>query len=139
MSGFRVSTWGIKNPTPVALLFIALMLAGIGGYLTMPIKRFPEVSFPVVSITVSQNGAAPSEMETQVTRPVEDAAAGISGVKHISSTVVQGSSSTTVEFQFGTDSQKALDDVRSAIDRVRVNLPLGIDPPYVARFGLLVL
>jgi HAE1 family hydrophobic/amphiphilic exporter-1 len=136
MAGFRVSTWGIKNPTPVALLFIALILAGIGGYLTMPIKRFPEVSFPVVSISVSQNGAAPSEMETQVTRVIEDVAAGISGVKHISSTVVQGSSSTTIEFQFGTDSQKALDDVRSAVDRARVNLPLGIDPPYVGRFEI---
>jgi hydrophobic/amphiphilic exporter-1 (mainly G- bacteria), HAE1 family len=136
MGGFKVSTWGIKNPTPVALLFIALIIAGIGGYMTMPIKRFPEVSFPVVSVSVTQNGAAPSEMETQVTRPVEDAAAGISGVKHISSTVTLGSSSTTIEFQFGTDSQKALDDVRSAIDRVRVNLPLGIDPPYVARFDI---
>ena len=136
MAGFKVSTWGIKNPTPVALLFIALITAGIGGYLTMPIKRFPEVSFPVVSVSVSQNGAAPSEMETQITRPIEDVAAGISGVKHISSTVVQGSSSTTIEFQFGTDSQKALDDVRSAVDRARVNLPLGIDPPYVARFDI---
>ena len=136
MSGFRVSTWGIKNPTPVALLFIALMIAGIGGYITMPIKRFPEVSFPVVSVSVSQNGAAPSEMETQITRPIEDVAAGISGVKHITSTVVQGSSSTTIEFQFGTDSQKALDDVRSAVDRARVNLPLGIDPPYVASFDI---
>jgi HAE1 family hydrophobic/amphiphilic exporter-1 len=136
MAAFRVSTWGIKNPVPVALLFIALILAGIGGYMTMPIKRFPEVSFPVVSISVSQNGAAPSEMETQITRPIEDVAASISGVKHISSTVVQGSSSTTIEFQFGTDSQKALDDVRSAVDRARVNLPLGIDPPYVGSFDI---
>jgi HAE1 family hydrophobic/amphiphilic exporter-1 len=136
MAAFRVSTWGIKNPVPVALLFIALILAGIGGYMTMPIKRFPEVSFPVVSVSVSQNGAAPSEMETQITRPIEDVAASISGVKHISSTVVQGSSSTTIEFQFGTDSQKALDDVRSAVDRARVNLPLGIDPPYVGSFDI---
>ena len=136
MAGFRVSTWGIKNPTPVALLFIALIIAGIGGYLTMPIKRFPEVSFPVVTVSVTQNGSAPTEMETQVTRPIEDAAAGISGVKHISSTVTLGSSVTTVEFQFGTDSQKALDDMRSAVDRVRVNLPLGIDPPYVSRFEI---
>ena len=136
MAGFRVSTWGIKNPTPVALLFLALVIAGIGGFLTMPIKNFPEVSFPVVTVSVSQNGAAPSEMETQVTRLVEDAAAGISGVKHISSTVTLGSSVTTVEFQFGSDGQKALDDMRSAIDRVRVNLPLGIDPPYVSRFEI---
>ena len=136
MAGFRVSTWGIKNPTPVALLFLALIIAGVGGYLAMPIKNFPEVSFPVVTVSVSQNGAAPSEMETQVTRPIEDVVAGISGVKHTSSTVVQGSSSTTIEFVFGTDAQKALDDVRSAVDRARVNLPLGIDPPYVARFEI---
>lgn len=136
MAAFRVSTWGIKNPVPVALLFLALTIAGIGGYMSMPIKNFPEVSFPVITVSVSQSGAAPTEMETQVTRPVEDAVAGISGVKHTSSTVTLGSSSTTVEFQFGTDSQKALDDVRSAIDRVRVNLPLGIDPPYVARFEI---
>jgi HAE1 family hydrophobic/amphiphilic exporter-1 len=136
MAAFRVSTWGIKNPVPVALLFVALTVAGIAGYMMMPIKAFPEVSFPVVMVTVTQSGAAPSEMETQITRPVEDAAAAISGVKHISSTVTQGSSVTEVEFHFGTDSQRALDDMRSAIDRVRVNLPLGIDPPNVARLDI---
>jgi HAE1 family hydrophobic/amphiphilic exporter-1 len=133
MAAFRVSTWGIKNPVPVALLFLALTVAGIGGYLSMPIKYFPEVSFPLVLVTVTQSGAAPSEMETQITRPVEDAAAAVSGVKHISSTVTLGSSVTEVEFQFGSDSQRALDDIRSAIDRARANLPNGIDPPNVSR------
>ena len=136
MAAFRISTWGIKNPIPVALLFLALTLAGIAGYMTMPIKAFPEVSFPVVTVNVTQSGAAPSEMETQITRLVEDAAEGISGVKHVSSTVTLGSSATVVEFQFGSDPQKALDDMRSAIDRVRVNLPLGIDPPTVSRFDV---
>jgi HAE1 family hydrophobic/amphiphilic exporter-1 len=136
MAGFKVSTWGIKNPIPVVLLFLALTIAGVGGFLSMPIKAFPEVSFPVVTVAVTQNGAAPSEMETQITRPVEDAAAGISGVKHISSTVTVGSSVTTVEFQFGSDPQRALDDMRSAIDRVRINLPSGIDPPTVSRFDV---
>ncbi|MDB5461498.1 MAG: efflux transporter permease subunit [Caulobacteraceae bacterium] len=136
MAAFRVSTWGIRNPVPVALLFLALTVAGIAGYMTMPIKAFPEVSFPVVMVAVTQSGAAPSEMETQVTRPVEDAAAAISGVKHISSTVTLGSSVTEIEFQFGTDSQRALDDMRSAIDRARVNLPNGIDPPNVSRLDI---
>jgi HAE1 family hydrophobic/amphiphilic exporter-1 len=136
MAGFRVSTWGIRNPVPVALLFVALTVAGIAGYFSMPIKAFPEVSFPVVVVNVTQSGAAPSEIETQITRPVEDAAAGISGVKHVSSTVTLGQSQTAVEFRFGTDSQRALDDMRSAIDRVRVNLPLGIDPPTVTRLDI---
>jgi HAE1 family hydrophobic/amphiphilic exporter-1 len=130
---FQISTWGIRNPVPVVLMFVALTIAGIAGYMSMPIKQFPEISFPVVTVTVTQSGAAPSEMETQITRPVEDVAAGISGVKHISSTVTLGSSVTMVDFDFGVDPQRALDDVRSAIDRVRVNLPNGIDPPNVAR------
>ena len=133
---FQVSTWGIKNPVPVVLLFLALTVAGIAGYMVMPIKQFPEVSFPVVTVTVTQSGAAPSEMETQITRPVEDAAVGVSGVKHISSTVTLGASVTTVQFQIGTDPQRALDEVRSAIDRIRVNLPNGIDPPNVTRFDI---
>ncbi|HUO22359.1 MAG TPA: efflux RND transporter permease subunit [Caulobacteraceae bacterium] len=133
---FKVSTWGIKNPVPVVLLFVALTVAGIAGYMLMPIKQFPEVTFPVVTVTVTQSGAAPSEMETQITRPVEDAAVAVSGVKHISSTVTLGVSVTTVQFQIGTDPQRALDQVRSAIDRIRVNLPAGIDPPNVARFDI---
>ena len=136
MAAFRVSTWGIRNPVPVALLFLALTVAGIAGYLSMPIKAFPEVSFPIVVVQVTQSGAAPSEIETQITRPVEDAAAAVSGVKHISSTVTLGLSQTEIEFQFGSDAQRALDDMRSAIDRVRVNLPPGIDPPTVARIDI---
>jgi HAE1 family hydrophobic/amphiphilic exporter-1 len=133
---FQISTWGIKNPVPVVLLFLALTVAGIAGYMLMPIKRFPEVSFPVITVTVTQSGAAPSEMETQITRPVEDAAVSVAGVKHISSTVTLGSSVTTVQFQIGTDPQQALDQMRSAIDRIRVNLPNGIDPPNVTRFDI---
>ena len=133
---FQVSTWGIKNPVPVVLLFLALTVAGIAGYMIMPIKQFPEVSFPVVTVSVTQSGAAPSEMETQITRPVEDAAVGVSGVKHISSTVTLGASVTTVQFEIGTDPQRALDEVRSAIDRIRVILPNGIDPPNVTRFDI---
>ena len=133
---FQVSTWGIKNPVPVVLLFLALTIAGIAGYMVMPIKQFPEVSFPVIMISVTQSGAAPSEMETQVTRLVEDASAGVSGVKHISSTVTMGSSLTQVQFQVGTDPQRALDQMRSAIDRTRVNLPNGIDPPNVQRLEI---
>lgn len=130
---FQISTWAIRNPIPVTVLFVALLLAGVISYNIIPIKNFPNVSFPSVVITVGQAGAAPSEMESQVTRIIEDAAAGITGVKHLTSTVSLGSSETTVEFEVGQDPQKALDDVRSAVDRVRINLPSGIDPPNVTR------
>ena len=68
----RISAWAIQNPTPVAVLFIALVLAGIISYLTLPVKNFPDIEFPVVIVTVTQSGAAPQELKTQVTRQVEN-------------------------------------------------------------------
>ena len=80
---FRISAWSIRNPIPIALLFIALALAGLVAYAQLPIKQFPNVVFPLVSVSVTQSGAAPSEIETQITRPVEDAIAGVENVRHI--------------------------------------------------------
>jgi HAE1 family hydrophobic/amphiphilic exporter-1 len=132
----RISAWAIRNPIPIAILFIALTLMGLISYSQLPIKQFPNISFPLVEVSVTQSGAAPTEMETQITRPVEDAIAGIANVKHISSTITLGASSTDIEFELGTDMQKATDDVRTAIDRTRVLLPPGIDPPNIQRIDI---
>ncbi|AIT81767.1 efflux RND transporter permease subunit [Novosphingobium pentaromativorans] len=132
----RISAWSVRNPIPVVVLFIALTLAGAVAYLQLPVKQFPNVSSPVVSVTVTQDGAAPQAMENQVTRLIENAVAGIAGVKHISSTVVMGSSTTTIEFTLHTDMQKAIDEVRTAVERSRTQLPSGIDPPTVQRLDI---
>ena len=132
----RVSAWAIKNPIPVAVVFIALMIAGIGCYLGLPIKQFPNVEFPAVTVTVTQSGAAPGEMETQVTRPIEDAVASISNVKTIRSSVVQGASTTTIEFNLGEDLQKVTDEVRSKVDQTRSLLPREVDEPIVQRLEI---
>ncbi len=131
-----VSAWAIRNPIPVALLFIILMIAGVGAYLSLPIKQFPNVEFPAVTVTVTQSGAAPGEMETQVTRPVEDAVASISNVKTIRSSVVQGASTTTIEFNLGEDLQKVTDEVRSKVDQTRAVLPREVDEPIVQRLEI---
>ncbi|MEO6377770.1 MAG: efflux RND transporter permease subunit, partial [Caulobacteraceae bacterium] len=133
---FRVSAWAIRNPLPVTLLFIALTLVGLMAYASLPIKQYPNISFPLISVGVTQRGAAPSEMESQITRPVENAIAGVAGVKHINSQVTLGASSTAIEFELDTDMQKAIDDVRTAVERVRINLPTGIDPPSVTRVDI---
>jgi HAE1 family hydrophobic/amphiphilic exporter-1 len=132
----RISAWAIRNPIPVAIMFIALAIAGLAAYGRLPIKHYPNIQFPAVNVTVTQSGAAPAEMENQITRPVENALAGVEYVKHISSAVSLGSSSTSIEFELGTDMQKATDDVRTAIDRERVNLPPGIDPPLIQRIDI---
>lgn len=132
----QISAWAIRNPTPVALLFIALVIVGIASYLFLPVKQFPNVSFPAVMVTVTQSGAAPGEMETQITRPIEDAIASISNVQTIRSSVVQGASTTTIEFEIGEDLQKVTDEVRSKVDQARAVLPREIDEPTVQRLEI---
>jgi HAE1 family hydrophobic/amphiphilic exporter-1 len=131
--GFKISAWGIRNPIPVAVLFLALMLAGMISYGGLAVKKFPNITFPLVTVTVTESGAAPAQMETQITRPVEDAMAGISDVEDIQSSVTQGVSTTSIEFEMGEDLQKKADEVRSAIDGIRANLPRDIDEPIVKR------
>lgn len=132
----RISAWAIRNPIPVSLLFILLTISGAIAFMRMPIKQFPNVNLPIVTVTVTQSGAAPSEMENQITRPIENALTGVTGIKNISSNVTLGTSVTTVEFELGTDLQKATDDVRTTVERTRVQLPGGIDPPTVQRIDL---
>ncbi|HEY3695714.1 efflux RND transporter permease subunit [Phenylobacterium sp.] len=129
--GLRISAWAIRNPVAVAVLFLALVLAGIVAYGTLAVKQYPNLEFPIVAVTVTQSGASPAEMETQVTRPVEDAMAGISNIKNIYSTVTQGVSTTTLEIELGEDIQKKTDEVRSRIDQVRAQLPREIDAPTI--------
>ena len=131
-----ISSWAIRNPIPVVLLFVALTIVGLIAYANTPIKQFPNVTFPIVTVTVTQSGAAPSEMETQITRPIEDAIAGVADVRHISSQVVEGASTTTIEFELSTNLQKATDDTRTAVERTRVNLPPSIDPPTVQQIDI---
>ncbi len=132
----KISAWAIRNPIPVVLLFIVLIIAGLSGYRSLPIKLYPDVSFPIVQVSVTLSGAAASEVETQITRTVEAAVSNVAGVKHVQSVVTQGVSSSTIEFEIGEDAQKATDEVRAAVDRIRSSLPASIDEPIVQRFDI---
>ena len=129
----RISAWAIRNPVPVTVLFVGLVLAGAIAYFGLAVKNFPDVTFPAVSVTITQSGAAPGEIETQITRQVEDAVASISNVRNIQSTVTQGASTTMLELEIGEDLQKKTDEVQSRIDQIRPNLPREIDEPLVQR------
>jgi HAE1 family hydrophobic/amphiphilic exporter-1 len=132
-SNFPISAWAIRNPVPVALLFIGLVIAGLIAYAGLPVKQFPNIQFPVVAVTVTQSGAAPGEMETQITRPVEDAIAGITGVDNVQSVVTQGVSTTSIQFNMGEDLQKKTDEVRAKMDQTRQVLPRDIDEPTITQ------
>jgi hydrophobic/amphiphilic exporter-1 (mainly G- bacteria), HAE1 family len=136
MAQLRISTWGIQNPVSVSILFLALVLLGMASYMRLPIKQRPNVTFPQVVITITENGAAPSQMETQITRPVETAMAGLPNVETIQSSVTRGVSTTQIEFPLTEDMQKMTDEVRTRVDQIRVNLPRDIDPPTVQRLDI---
>ncbi len=132
--GFQnISSWAIKNPIPIVLMFIVLTVAGLSSYFKLRTNNFPDIDLPVVAVTVIQSGAAPTEMETQVTRLVEDSVAGLGQVKHIQSVVNEGVSTTSIEFQLGVNLEKATNDVRNAVAGVRQNLPADVLEPIVQR------
>jgi HAE1 family hydrophobic/amphiphilic exporter-1 len=131
--GLRISAWGIRNPIPVAVIFMAAVLAGIVAYFSLPIKNYPNIEFPAVLVQVTRPGTAPAEMETQVTRPIENALASLPNIQSVASTITLGSSTTLIQFDLGQNLQKVTDDVRSKVDQVRNNLPREIDPPVVQR------
>ncbi len=132
----NISAWAIRKPIPAIVLFIVLTVLGIFSFSHLPITRFPNIDLPIISITVTQAGAAPSELQNQVTKRVEDAVAGVNGVKHIMSAISEGVSTTTIEFQIEINSDRALNDVKDAIAKIRVDLPRSIDEPIVQRFDI---
>jgi HAE1 family hydrophobic/amphiphilic exporter-1 len=129
----NISAGAIKNPIPPIVLFLALMFAGLTAYWRLPINQIPNIEFPVVIVTVTQPGAAPGELETQVTQRAEAALTGIQGVKRITSTVTPGVSRTIVELQSGTNTDRAIEDARDAMTRIRSDLPADVNEPLIER------
>ena len=126
-------TWSIRNPVPVIVLFIGLTIAGVVSFPKLGVLDRPDIEFPAVVVTVTYPGVAPTQMESEITRKVEDAVATIAGIEQMTSTVDEGASTTSIEFRFGTDLSAALDDVRDAMTRIRSDLPPDANEPIVSR------
>jgi len=130
---WNISAWCIRHPIPPIILFLLLTVAGIISLVGLGIEEEPNIDVPWVTVGISDNGAAPLELETPVTKKVEDAVAGVSNVKHIHSNIITGASWTNIEFELGTNSDRATTDVREAVTSIRQQLPKGIDEPTVHR------
>ena len=129
----NISAWSIRNPVVPIVLFLALTIAGIVAFMGMKVQGEPDIEFPGVIVSIAQPGAAPTEIETQITQRVESALRAISGVQSISSTAREGNSQTIVEFRIGTDVNEAVNEAKNAIDQVRSELPDGILEPQVIK------
>jgi len=130
------SAWAIRNPIAPILAFVMLMVLGWQSFNTLPITRFPNIDVPLVAVSVTQAGAAPAELEKQVTKEIEDAVAGITGVKNVMSTVTDGVSQTLVEFRMEVPTEKAVQDTKDAIDQILGDLPGSVETPIVSRIDV---
>lgn len=135
-SAWNISAWSIRKPVPSLVLFVVLMILGWFSFMQLPVTKFPNVDIPVISITVVQPGAASSELESQVTKKVEDAISGVNGIKHIISSVSEGQSLTTIEFRMEVNTDRALNDVKDAVARVRSDLPRTVEEPIISRIDV---
>lgn len=132
----NISAWSIRNPVPPIVFFVLLLLAGIVSFNRMDVNDNPEIEFPAVQVIVSQPGAAPSELETQVTQRVEAAVRAVNGVDELSSYVGEGTSRTFIQFDIGTPIDRAFNDVNQAMSQIRGDLPDGILEPQVIRVDI---
>jgi multidrug efflux pump subunit AcrB len=129
----NISAWSIRNPVPSIVLFMALTIAGLVSFMRMDVNQNPEITFPGVVVVISQPGAAPSELENQVTQRVEASVRSLEGVDEIRSTVREGVSETFVSFTLDTPVDRAVTDVRDAVTQIRGELPDGILEPQIIR------
>jgi multidrug efflux pump subunit AcrB len=132
----QFSQWSIRNPIPPIVLFFVLTIAGIYCFKMMHVSNMPTFTIPFISVNVSMAGASPEEIESQITRKVENAVSGIPGIKHIRSDISMGSSSTTLEFYSDIDVDRAFMDTRSAIANIRSDLPASVEEPLVQRIDI---
>lgn len=126
-------TWSIRNPVPVIVLFVALCVAGLLSFPKLGVQDRPDVELPAVVVTVAYPGVPPSQLESEITRKIEDAVSTVTGIEHIHSTVNEGVSTTSIEFRFERDISEAVDDVRDAVTGIRADLPADAREPVISR------
>lgn len=132
----NVSAWCIRNPIPALMLFVLLSFGGLLSFKSMKIQNMPDLDLPTVTVSASLPGASPAQLETEVARKIENAIATIQGLKHITTKVQDGSVTITAEFRLEKPVQEAVDDMRSAVAKVRADLPADLRDPVVTKLDI---
>ncbi|MFH1794160.1 MAG: efflux RND transporter permease subunit [Pseudomonadota bacterium] len=127
------SAWSIHNPVPSILLFVLLTIGGLLAFDRLAVQNFMDMDLPTIKVSASLEGAAPTQLETEVARKIEDSLASLSLLDHITTTITDGSVSISVSFQIEKDSETALNEVRNAVDSVAGDLPSAMESPSVTK------
>jgi multidrug efflux pump subunit AcrB len=129
----NISAWSIRQPLPSIVFSIILLILGWMSFTKLAVTRLPNADIPVISVAVGQFGAAPAELESQVTKIIEDGVSGVENARHITSKITDGLSVTTIEFSLETNTDRALNDIKDAVTRVRSGLPQNVNEPLIQR------
>jgi multidrug efflux pump subunit AcrB len=132
----NVSAWSIRNPIPSVLAFVMLTFLGVMAFKAMKVQLFPDIDLPMITVTSTLPGASPDQMEVEVARKIENALASLQGLKHIYTQIKDGSAIVSAEFRLERDSRLALEDVRSAVSRIRGDLPREMLDPVINKVEL---
>ena len=132
----NLSAIAIKRPVFTVMVTVALMVLGVMGYKNLGTDLFPDVSFPVVSVTVPYPGAAPGEVEQLVTKPLEDAVVSLNGIDRVKTYSREGVSQVVVIFKLDVDIQKAATEVRERVAQTRFKLPTETKEPIISRLDV---
>ncbi|PDS63944.1 RND transporter [Rhizobium anhuiense] len=127
------SAFSIRNPVPAILLFAMLAVGGLLAFKHLAVQNFPDMDLPTIKVTATLDGAAPSQLETEVARTIEDNLASLSYLDHITTTITDGSVSISVSFKLEKDSETALNEVRNAVDSAKSDLPAQMQTPSVSK------
>ncbi len=127
----NLTYWSMKRPLTIVMIFLAVILLGVDGYLHLPVRRFPQVSIPVAQVVVNDPGTSPSGVMNTVSNPLENQLATISGLYTIKATSLAGQSRILVQFDQGTSLNADMAQVNAAIQRMAKSLPTGASYPAV--------
>ena len=130
------SAWSIRNPIPALMLFFMLTVAGLYSFKQMRVQNMPDLDFPMVTVVASLAGATPGQLENDVARKIENALVNLRGIKRIHTSLSEGVVGINAEFRLEKPLQEALDEVRSAVQGVRADLPSDLPDPVVDKVDL---
>lgn len=125
----------VKRPITTLLIFVGLMVFGLYSLVQLPVDLYPEIELPAITVLTQYDGASASDIETNITKPVEDAMSSISDVKELTSVSRDNISLVIIEFEWGTDLDEAANDIRSSLSFIERFLPEDAEDPTVFKFN----
>ncbi len=130
----KIANISIKRPAFITVVMIALTIVGYMSYKELTLNDMPNVEMPNITVMVTEPGATPEEIESKVTKKIEDAVGKISGIDTVKSNISEGASQTTIAFDLSKDADVAAQEVRDKVSSVRGDLPTDINDPVIAKF-----